>query len=300
MAYGHGGQSDGVYNGHIKSERGRSAVSDNWLDDRRRQRLRSTAADIWTATEDDNDDDDNDRDDRRRSHSDSDSDSSRSRTDHQRRRHRRRESSSRSHRHREHSRNHRATHSKRHRSRSADDDDDRERTRVKHETPAAPPPTAVSIPPPMPISPAQQPTPPVVPSSSPSPAAADSSVSDDDVIGPAPPPQSSASTVGSYGSALLPGEGAAIAQFVASGQRIPRRGEVGLTSAEITAYEELGYVMSGSRHKRMNAIRIRKENQVYSAEEKRALSLLNAEESDAREQKLMAELRKYVEKPPLS
>ena len=29
--------------------------------------------------------------------------------------------------------------------------------------------------------------------------------------------------------------------------------------------------MSGSRHKRMNAVRIRKENQIYSAEEKRAL-----------------------------
>jgi hypothetical protein len=36
--------------------------------------------------------------------------------------------------------------------------------------------------------------------------------------------------------------------------------------------------MSGSRHKRMNAIRIRKENQVYSAEETRALALLNFEE----------------------
>ena len=35
------------------------------------------------------------------------------------------------------------------------------------------------------------------------------------------------------------------------------------------------YVMSGSRHKKMNAIRIRKENQVYSAEEKRALALFN-------------------------
>jgi hypothetical protein len=26
-----------------------------------------------------------------------------------------------------------------------------------------------------------------------------------------------------------------------------------------------GYVMSGSRHKRMNAVRMRKENQVYAA-----------------------------------
>ena len=53
--------------------------------------------------------------------------------------------------------------------------------------------------------------------------------------------------------------------------------------------------MSGSRHKRMNAIRIRKENQVYSAEETRALALLNFEERQAKEKKIMADLRKLVE-----
>ena len=65
-----------------------------------------------------------------------------------------------------------------------------------------------------------------------------------------------------YGGALMPGEGEAIASFVMSGQRIPRRGEIGLTSDEIAQYETLGYVMSGSRHTRMNAVRIRKESQV--------------------------------------
>ena len=55
-----------------------------------------------------------------------------------------------------------------------------------------------------------------------------------------------------------------MAQFVQSGKRIPRRGEVGMTADEIASYEDLGYVMSGSRHNRMNAIRIRKENQVPS------------------------------------
>jgi hypothetical protein len=35
--------------------------------------------------------------------------------------------------------------------------------------------------------------------------------------------------------------------------------------------------MSGSRHSRMNAIRMRKENQIYSAEEKAALAMLNFE-----------------------
>ena len=33
--------------------------------------------------------------------------------------------------------------------------------------------------------------------------------------------------------------------------------------------------MSGSRHKKMNAIRIRKEKQVYSVEEQMALKALN-------------------------
>ena len=58
------------------------------------------------------------------------------------------------------------------------------------------------------------------------------------------------------------GEGAAMAAYVQTGKRIPRRGEVGLRADEIERFETLGYVMSGSRHNRMNAVRIRKENQV--------------------------------------
>lgn len=50
-----------------------------------------------------------------------------------------------------------------------------------------------------------------------------------------------------FGKALLPGEGAAMAAYVAEGKRIPRRGEIGLTSGEIENYEAVGYVMSGSR-----------------------------------------------------
>lgn len=46
---------------------------------------------------------------------------------------------------------------------------------------------------------------------------------------------------------MLPGEGAAMAAFVEAGKRIPRRGEIGLTSGEIVTYEDAGYVMSGSR-----------------------------------------------------
>lgn len=51
----------------------------------------------------------------------------------------------------------------------------------------------------------------------------------------------------SYGHALLPGEGAAMAEYVKAGKRIPRRGEIGLTSDEIASFEKSGYVMSGSR-----------------------------------------------------
>ena len=51
----------------------------------------------------------------------------------------------------------------------------------------------------------------------------------------------------SFGHALLPGEGEAMAAYVEAGKRIPRRGEIGLTSGEIETYEDSGYVMSGSR-----------------------------------------------------
>lgn len=52
----------------------------------------------------------------------------------------------------------------------------------------------------------------------------------------------------SFGHALLPGEGAAMAEYVKAGKRIPRRGEIGLTSCEIADFEKSGYVMSGSRY----------------------------------------------------
>jgi hypothetical protein len=35
------------------------------------------------------------------------------------------------------------------------------------------------------------------------------------------------------GENLLPGEGSAMAAYVAEGKRIPRRGEIGLTSDEV-------------------------------------------------------------------
>jgi hypothetical protein len=117
---------------------------------------------------------------------------------------------------------------------------------------------------------------------------------DDDELGPKPI-VADAIQGGSghmnYGGALRPGEGAAIAQYVQQNKRIPRRGEVGWSGDEIAELEGAGYVMSGSRHARMNAIRIRKENQVYSAEEKRALALYNYEEKQQRENKMMSEFK---------
>ncbi|XP_034938446.1 NKAP family protein CG6066 [Chelonus insularis] len=97
-----------------------------------------------------------------------------------------------------------------------------------------------------------------------------------------------------FGKALLPGEGAAMAAYIAEGKRIPRRGEIGLTSEEIAAYESVGYVMSGSRHRRMEAVRIRKENQIYSADEKRALAMFSKEERQKRENLILGQFREMV------
>ena len=52
--------------------------------------------------------------------------------------------------------------------------------------------------------------------------------------------------------------------------------------------------MSGARHARMNAVRVRKENQVYSAEEKAALALYNAEEAAKKEARVLADMQRLV------
>lgn len=119
---------------------------------------------------------------------------------------------------------------------------------------------------------------------------------DKDMVGPTPLARVEGVIDKSWGGALRPGEGEAIAAYVQSGKRIPRRGEVGMSAEEIEKYETLGYVMSGSRHKRMNAVRLRKENQIYSAEEKRALAMYNHEEKQKREAQILAEFRDLVQK----
>ncbi|KAF4667394.1 hypothetical protein FOL47_003604 [Perkinsus chesapeaki] len=136
------------------------------------------------------------------------------------------------------------------------------------------------------------------------PSSEESDEDDDEGFGPRPMLSSSDVLGGTrphgggldYGKALRPGEGEAMASYVAEGKRIPRRGEVGMSTDEIEKMESVGYVMSGSRHRRMNAVRIRKENQVYSAEEKRALALYKFEEKAEREaQTFMDMLKKQKE-----
>lgn len=135
----------------------------------------------------------------------------------------------------------------------------------------------------------------------------DNSSSDEELMGPLPlqkPDQKvdgsvSKSQSKTYGGALLPGEGEALAAYVQQNLRIPRRGEIGYTGDEIEKYEKSGYVMSGSRHARMNAVRIRKENQVYSAEEQRALALITMEEKQQTEVALLNDFRSMLKEKHL-
>jgi len=99
-----------------------------------------------------------------------------------------------------------------------------------------------------------------------------------------------------YGGNLLPGEGEALSAYVQQNVRIPRRGEIGFDEKDIDKYESSGYVMSGSRHARMNAVRLRKENQIYTQEEKRALALITFEEKQVKEGQLMEDFRELLEK----
>eukprot|EP01028_Stygiella_incarcerata_P001685 TRINITY_DN1303_c0_g1_i3.p1 TRINITY_DN1303_c0_g1~~TRINITY_DN1303_c0_g1_i3.p1 ORF type:complete len:251 (+),score=100.03 TRINITY_DN1303_c0_g1_i3:461-1213(+) len=98
-----------------------------------------------------------------------------------------------------------------------------------------------------------------------------------------------------YGRALLPGEGEAIAQYVKKGKRIPRRGEVGHTSAEIEGFEAAGFVMSGSRNKRMEAIRMRKENQVIGQEMNAAQQYIDYEQKERRNAIVSERFRSILE-----
>ena len=116
---------------------------------------------------------------------------------------------------------------------------------------------------------------------------------DEEIVGPISKNSNSLNQK-DFGRALLPGEGAAMASYVLEGKRIPRRGEIGLTSDEIESFEKVGYVMSGSRHRRMEAVRIRKENQIYSADEKRALASFSREEREKREKIILSKFKDII------
>merc|ERR1712029_245854 len=119
---------------------------------------------------------------------------------------------------------------------------------------------------------------------------------EEQIIGPQIPQkvQLSKKDIRDSSTQLLKGEGEAMAAYIAEGKRIPRRGEIGLTSDEISKYEEDGWVMSGSRHRRMEAVRLRKENQIYSADEKRALAMFSKEERVKRENKILGQFRGMI------
>ena len=120
---------------------------------------------------------------------------------------------------------------------------------------------------------------------------------EDDDVGPMPLIESEERRdAREFGGALLRGEGEAMAAYVTEGKRIPRRGEIGLESNEIEKFETAGYVMSGSRHRRMNAVRIRKENQVISAEERRGILKLQKEEKDKKENMIVGSFKELVER----
>ena len=68
-----------------------------------------------------------------------------------------------------------------------------------------------------------------------------------------------------------------------------------MTSEEISKYEDDGWVMSGSRHRRMEAVRLRKENQIYSADEKRALAMFSKEERVKKENKILGQFRGMIQ-----
>lgn len=86
-----------------------------------------------------------------------------------------------------------------------------------------------------------------------------------------------------------------MAAFAQSGKRIPRRGEIGLDAEQIASFERAGYVMSGARHETMNAVRQRKESQVYSTEERRARLRQQAEERARKEAEVIAQFREMVD-----
>lgn len=83
--------------------------------------------------------------------------------------------------------------------------------------------------------------------------------------------------------------------FIQKGERIPRRGEIGMDASKIAEFEDAGYVMSGNRHQRMNAVRIRKEGQVLSMEEQRAMVQKQREQKLEKEGAIISQFKEMMD-----
>lgn len=68
----------------------------------------------------------------------------------------------------------------------------------------------------------------------------------------------------------------------------------GSCARALTAPADADVPLFPHRHRRMEAVRLRKENQIYSADEKRALASFNQEERRKRENKILASFREMV------
>ncbi|CEF63223.1 UPF0396 protein CG6066 [Strongyloides ratti] len=126
------------------------------------------------------------------------------------------------------------------------------------------------------------------------------STNESNVIGPVIEPEENdkftiASKITNYGDNISRNEGAAFAAYISQGKRIPRRGEIGLTSNQISNFEKAGYVMSGSKSLRMEAVRIRKETQVMTAEEQALMKKHNIEARKEEEKKIMDQFKLLIQ-----
>jgi len=66
-------------------------------------------------------------------------------------------------------------------------------------------------------------------------------------------------------------------------------------SASTSACQSLYLILfSFYRHRRMEAVRIRKENQIYSADEKRALTMFSKDERQKREYRILSQFKEMV------
>ncbi|KAJ2567972.1 hypothetical protein GGH12_000103 [Coemansia sp. RSA 1822] len=98
------------------------------------------------------------------------------------------------------------------------------------------------------------------------------------------------------GSVDRSGEGMLSSGFMQSGDRIPRRGEIGMDLNKIEQWENAGYVMSGNRRSRVNDTHVHREGQVITADEKRQMLLQNQEERQKKESQIISEFRDMLSK----